>query len=191
MDFDHSPVASPAGAAVLLHPHPDYGGDRLHPLVDGLHRRLPEAGVASVRFDFAGADPDDARAQILSAVDVAAGEAAAARVVLVGYSFGAGMAATVDDPRVAGWFLVAPPAVMLRSATIGADPRPKQLAVPAHDQFGPLDAVKASTDGWMATELEVVEGADHFLAGAIVGLVSSAVEWAVGVLGTDGGDRPD
>ena len=48
-------IAVPDGArggAVLLHPHPRFGGNRLNAVVAALFRSLPAAGIAALRFDF-------------------------------------------------------------------------------------------------------------------------------------------
>ena len=89
------------------------------------------------------------------------------RQVIAGWSFGADVALTVLDARVPGWFLIAPPLRVLPAEAFVAahDPRPKVLAVPEHDQFNPPAQARARTEGWTNTRLEVIDGADHFLAG--------------------------
>jgi uncharacterized protein len=172
---DDAPVV-----AVLLHPHPHFGGDRHHPFVGNLYRRLPDVGLGAVRFDLASADGDAAAEQVLWAVDVAANRWPAASVVLVGYSFGAGIACRVDDERVRGWFLVAPPAQMLPAATIGGSPCPKRIVVPARDQFSTLDSVGDATVDWKTTDIDAVDD-DHFLWNVMDAVVGAAVEWVAGV----------
>lgn len=184
LDADLQLVPDAPVVAVLAHPHPHYGGDRFHPFVDGMFEALPKAGVAAVRFDFSSADPGTARAEIVAAIDHGVEEARAAdgrdeppRAVLCGYSFGAAMAAGIDDPRVAGWYLLAPPVVMLGGAAIGADHRPKIIVVPAHDQFSSPAAVADVTDAWRSTEVTVLDGADHSLVGAIARVVDDGCAW--------------
>ena len=46
-----------------------------------------------------------------------------------------------------------------------ADPRPKLLIVPEHDEFRPPEPAREATAGWTNTRIEVVPGADHFLVG--------------------------
>src|SRR3954471_15625045 len=105
MDADRNDAKDPSAGAVLLHPHPDYGGDRFNPVVDALFRALPDAGVSAVRFDFSSSDVDVAADEVraaLSLLDIRP-------LVIIGYSFGADVATTVADDRVAGWYLIAPP----------------------------------------------------------------------------------
>jgi alpha/beta superfamily hydrolase len=49
--------ATATALAVLLHPHPHFGGNRFHPFIEALFRRLPEIGVTAIRFDFLSAEP--------------------------------------------------------------------------------------------------------------------------------------
>jgi hypothetical protein len=85
------------------------------------------------------------------------------------------VASRMADERVAGWFLVAPPIDHV-DGSLGSDPRPKVLAVPEHD-FSPSAHVAEVTAGWTATELRVVPATDHFLAGAMPGIVDQVVAW--------------
>jgi uncharacterized protein len=168
------------GIGVLLHPHPDYGGDRFHPFIEGMFRRLPEVGLAALRFDFSSADPLTAHHEVVLAIDTAAATWPGLPVVLAGYSFGAGIAAGVADARVGGWYLLAPPSGALRDAVIRLDPRPKAIAVPEYDQFSPPAVIAKQVAGWVATTVTVVPDADHFL-GAVNDIVANALNWVATV----------
>lgn len=181
------PKGDPAAAVVLAHPHPQMGGTRQSLVTSELFRSVPAAGVAAVRFDFRGAggsggeygEGKDEQLDVLAALDLLAGRVPGATLALAGWSFGADVSLSVTDPRLAGWFVVAPP---LRWGSYGAaeDPRPKLLAVPQHDRFRPPDEVAERTASWTNTRMEVVAGADHFCAGRtdkvadlLLGFVSS------------------
>jgi uncharacterized protein len=170
-----SEAERPAAAAILLHPHPALGGDRFNLVVDALYRGLPPAGISAARFDFRSADPAEAAADVVAVLD----QTLRRPVVLVGYSFGADVAATVTDGRLAGWFLIAPPLRLTDEQTtaVGTDPRPKGLAVPEHDQFSPSAAVSAVVAGWRNATVGVVPGTDHFLSGGYADVVSRAIGW--------------
>lgn len=169
------PDAAWAGA-VLLHPHPSYGGDRFNAVVEALFGALPAAGVAAVRFDFASDDLADAAADAAEALDLLP---AGVPLAVVGYSFGAVVTAHVVDDRLAGWVLVAPPFGMLPAAgaPAGEDRRPKLLLVPAHDQFCQPSAARQEVAGWRATAVEPVASADHFLAGATRTVAERVAGW--------------
>jgi alpha/beta superfamily hydrolase len=164
--------------AVVLHPHPRYGGDRHNIVVQALFDALPAAGVAAVRFDFDSDDIAAGAADAVAAIDLL--PASGGRVVVVGYSFGALVAGQVIDERVSGWVLVAPPLGMVPggdAASIGSDERPKLVLTPEHDQFCPPEAARQATVGWPATEAEAVSGADHFLAGATARVAERVIAW--------------
>jgi len=101
----------PAPASALLcHPHPLYGGTLHNKTLFRLAKRLGEAGLPTLRFNFRGAgrsagqhdggrgEIDDARAALDWMVDHVDSE----RRWVVGYSFGAvvGLRVGLADPRV-------------------------------------------------------------------------------------------
>ena len=59
------------------------------------------------------------------------------------------------------------------------DEVPVLLLVPAHDQYGGPEAVHALVGDTPTATVEVVEGVDHFLAGAIARIADRAVAWLV------------
>jgi alpha/beta superfamily hydrolase len=167
-------------AAVVLHPHPAMGGDRHHPLVVAVCDGLAAAGVAALRVDLR--DPDvDASAQTVEAIAAdLRRDTGADRVVLVGYSWGSAVAARATPTGLLARVLVAPPAAMLGSdlaAGLRSSSVPALLLVPAHDQYGPPDEVCAALGDSPNAAIEVVEGTDHFLAGAVARIATRAVAW--------------
>lgn len=186
-------IASPSGldgeierAVVVCHPHPLYGGSMDANVVDALFRALPPLGVAVLRFNFRGAGRSGGthgggqaeRLDVAAAVARAAELWPRAQLLLAGYSFGADVALTVDDPAVAGWLAVAPPLRVLDIADMAAltDERPKIFVGAAHDQFNPYDAlVEALADVPNAT-VRRAEGADHFFAVGLDEVVRAARE---------------
>ena len=166
----------PHGLCVLLHPHPDFGGNRFHPFIDAMFSRLPEVAVASVRFDFSSSDPSVAHKEVLAAMDQGSAQWPGLPVVLAGYSFGAGIAVDTADERIAAWYLLAPPTAALSSAAIGQDARPKAIVVAEHDQFFPPEAVQVEVAKWVATTVTVAPDVDHFVR-RVDPIVDAALEW--------------
>jgi alpha/beta superfamily hydrolase len=181
MSVDVAAAVDSRAYALLLHPHPDYGGNRFHPFIDGLFRRLAAAGISAIRFDFSSALARSATDQTQQAIEKAAGRWPGVPVIVVGYSFGAGIAAAIDDDRVAGWYLVAPQVEALARATIGQDFRPKAIAVPEHDQFSPPSRVEPAVAGWRSTTVTVIPDTDHFL-GQVEPVVTAALAWIESVV---------
>jgi alpha/beta superfamily hydrolase len=191
LEAEWAPAAEPRATAVLCHPHPQYGGSMRSIVISALFAALPERGISCLRFNFRGvegsegestagaAEPLDVRA----ALDAASDRSDSAEpMVLIGWSFGADMALTVDDARVAGWAAIAPP-LRFRAATdyevVGADPRPKLLILAAHDEFRAPAEIEDETRRWKSTRTEVVAGASHFFIGRtdrVVALAGAFVE---------------
>lgn len=165
------------GAVVLAHPHPQQGGSMTSLVTSELFRSLPSSGIDVLRFNFRGVGSSEGTygegraesADITAAIDALAAASARRPLVLCGWSFGGDTSLSVVDPRLAGWVAIAPPLRILPlaelSSAAGADPRPKLLIVPEHDQFRTPDAAAEATVDWTATRIEPVAGADHFLVG--------------------------
>ncbi len=161
----------------MLHPHPDHGGDRHNPVVTAVDRAAASRGWTAACPDLTSGDLDVAAADAARALDLLHDHGP---ITVVGYSFGAAVASRLLDERIDGWVLVAPPFGLLldgATAPAGPDARPKLLLVPAHDQLSPPERAATATDDWVATEVEVVDGADHFLAGATSAVADRACGW--------------
>ncbi len=186
-------VPDARAAVVLAHPHPAQGGTMRSLVTSELFRMLPEAGLAALRFNFRGVEGsegahDHGRREhfdIEAAIGTMAARAPDLALVVAGWSFGADVALTVSDARVAGWALLAPPLRVVEPADMVAatDPRPKLVIVPERDQFNPPEPARAATADWVATQVVVVAGADHFFAGRtrqaadlVIDFVDSLVE---------------
>src|SRR4051794_13916546 len=107
---------------------------------------------------------------------------AIAPTFLVGYSFGGGIAATIDDARVAGWFLVAP-ALSMVDPTIGGDPRPKGIAAAEHDHFFSPARLEAASADWDSTDHSTIAGADHMFVGRTDEVTKQCLDWLVRTVG--------
>ena len=161
------------GAAVLAHPHPQYGGTMRSIVIGALFQALPESGVAALRFNFRGVegsegDFDDGRGErndIVAAVDLLHPITEGLPLLLAGWSFGADTSLAVGDERATAWFAVAPPLRRPAELVAARDPRPKLVAVPEHDQFRPPESAAPIVERWTNARVEVVKGADHYLVG--------------------------
>ena len=172
-------LVSPANpgpcAAVLCHPHPQYGGSMHDGTLDSAASVLNQQNIATLRFNFRGvgasAGSYDAGAGEVDDVRSSAAwlhEQTNSQILLVGYSFGAAMAwaasQTADLPPLAGLWLIAPPVGMFDLA--GSNSVPCQVLHPSDDDFTDWATISAWVDGKQNCQLHPVEGANHFFAGA-------------------------
>src|SRR5712692_10294787 len=106
------PAGRPARAAVVLcHPHPQYGGTMRSLVVSVLFDSLPRHGCSCLRFNFRGVEGStgsytegrDEPLDIVAGITTIAAEVPSTPIVAAAWSFGADMALTVTDPRIAGW----------------------------------------------------------------------------------------
>ena len=169
---------------VLCHPHPQYGGTMRSIVISALFDALPPQGVACLRFNFRGVEGSEGThdAGNLERVDAeTAVDALTERMppemplILAGWSFGADMALSVRDPRLTGWLAIAPPLVVVHDVNgLGADPRPKMLALAQHDEYRDPAEITELAECWANTDVHVVGGASHFFVGRTDRLVELA-----------------
>ncbi|MDW3213494.1 MAG: hypothetical protein R8G01_05835 [Ilumatobacteraceae bacterium] len=172
------PIYGAPGVAVC-HPHPRYGGDRFNPIVDAVYRRLPAAGLATLRFDFRRQFDGGIGEQndVIAAIDELDRRTGGDGHVVVGYSFGAVVALTTTDERIRGVVAIAPP--LTEMPTIAPPSVPVLVLTPQHDQFTPPDAARGAVEGWPSVEVRTVESADHFLLGRAAAVADSVADWLV------------
>jgi alpha/beta superfamily hydrolase len=154
-------------SALVLHPHPQYGGDMHNHVVVGLTDALRSLGMTTLRFNFRGVGRSQGAfdggageaADAVAALDYLNARAGGRPILLAGYSFGAMIAAAVAADH-------APEAVLLVSPPLGFSALPAITAnVPAlvvvgdRDPLAPAESARALALG--ATSVLVVPGADH------------------------------
>jgi alpha/beta superfamily hydrolase len=175
-DLHRSVGGSPIAVAVVLHPHPAMGGDRHHPLVVAIAEGLATTGRTALRVDLTDPDPAVSAARLVEIAEELASDEGVDRIDLVGYSWGSVVSLLAAPVGLASRVLVAPPVSML-SVDIGKPSVPQLVLVPTHDQFGPAEAVQELMGEWSDTAIEIVEGCDHFLMGAVARITERSVSW--------------
>jgi hypothetical protein len=183
-------VASPKGGFVVCHPHPLYGGDMDNPVVIRAAEVTQAAGFATLRFNFRGAggsegvhdkgrgEPEDVRAAMAT---LTTHLPAGSRVGVMGYSFGAAMAARATRPSVpeAPLGLIAPPLGMYDLDFLQTSPGCLLLVAGTADSYCPVEALHRLAAITSAEE-RVIEGADHFFFGKLYPLGEAIGAWLAG-----------
>jgi len=170
----HLPEEPQRLGAVVLHPHPLYGGERNNNVTVGLAEALAKAGFPALRFDFRGAgesggshgggepEVDD----VAAAMDTLRARVPELKqIAIAAYSFGtyvASLGAKTLQPSAMA--CVAPPVAMLDCDGLHGYVGPMLIVGGDRDQFGPAAAVTELAE-MTGAELHLVPGGDHFLLG--------------------------
>jgi uncharacterized protein len=172
--------------AILLPPYFAHGGGQHNRVISAMYDRLLATAVVPHRFDFSSAKESVAQAETVAQVEACDGP-----VLLIGYSFGAAVAAAITHPAVAGWALVAPalavpqfisPASPFRPPAqppVASDPRPKLVVTAERDAWFGADVLDPLVAEWAACEQQTVRSADHFFAATTDDVAGRVVSWAV------------
>jgi alpha/beta superfamily hydrolase len=161
---------------VLCHPHPLHGGDMHSNVVSAVAKALWQHDVATLRFNFRGTGAsegmhgggDTEGADVAAAVTYLLDCQPVPRVVVLGYSFGAGVGllAGAADPRVTALVGVAPPVVRRDFSSLLTCPKPKLFVVGDRDHVCPLPALQDLLARCPEPKaLTLIPGADHFFLG--------------------------
>lgn len=180
-------VAGSSSGYVVCHPHPLYGGDMDNPVVVRAAEVARAGGAATLRFNFRGVgksggvhdsgqgEREDVKAAVTA---LAARLPSGSRIGIMGYSFGAAMAARAarpDSPE-APLALIAPPLSMYDLGFLQAGPGRILLVAGSADPYCPLEALHRLA-ALTAAETRVIEGADHFFFGKLYPLGEAIGAW--------------
>jgi len=165
-------------AAVVCHPHPQFGGTLHNKVVYRLARGLRRAGIAVLRFNYRGVgrsqgaygnlegEIEDARA----AIEWLRARHPGLPYALAGFSFGARVITRLGCEAGDARFLLAAgfPTAMGGTEYLASCAIKKVFVQSTHDQFGPRTELEAAFARWAAPKrIEWIEAADHFFAGAL------------------------
>jgi uncharacterized protein len=175
-----------ARVALVLHPHPLYGGTMHNKVVYHTAKALEEIGYATLRVNFRGVGAstgthDDGRGEVddaRAALDYLLGRQLAARVVLVaGFSFGAavGLRFGCADARVHRLLGIGTPARWLDAALLAGCGKPIRFIHGGRDALAPLAELTALVD---PAAVRVIPAADHFFEAAHEALRDAVVAFA-------------
>ncbi|MEM1376811.1 MAG: alpha/beta hydrolase [Pseudomonadota bacterium] len=170
-----------APIAMILHPHPQFGGNMNNPMIYNLFYMFQQRGFTTLRFNFRGIGRSQGE------FDHGAGELSDAASALdwvqslhpeakfcwvAGYSFGAwiGMQLLMRRPEIEGFMSISPQPNSYDFAFLAPCPSSGLIIHGSEDRVAPPDAVQGLVDklhtqkGILITQ-RTMEGANHFYQG--------------------------
>src|SRR5262245_26010577 len=160
-------------AAVICHPHPQFGGTMENKVVARCARYISESGIEAIRFNFRGVGQSEGsfdngrgeREDLSAVIDHISNSSPDSRIAVVGFSFGAWIGLDVGDRdnRVHALVGLAPPVRMFDIEHLSSSSKPKLIVYAENDQYTPASATRA----WIASSKQPIEsacisGVDHF-----------------------------
>ncbi len=168
----------PLQAAIILHPHPLYGGNLFNNVTSSVAVGLLSHGMATLRFNFRGVGASggshgggiDEIDDVLAAISFldSCDQVNSSQIVLAGYSFGCcvGLKAVATEDRPMSLIGISPPVDMYDFDFLLTEKRPKLLLAGDNDF---VCSSKKFLD--LATKIPepkrvvTLKGADHFHSG--------------------------
>jgi uncharacterized protein len=178
------------GTALVLHPHPLFGGTMHNKVVFRAAAALNEAGLVVLRINFRGvgqstgehdegrAERDDARV----ALDYLAANYPGQEITLCGFSFGArvGMEVGIADERVVRLISIGTPVDKYDFSFLGQCRKPILFVQGERDEYGNVDRLRELVAKIKApVELKVIKGAGHFFDDQLDELKAAITEWVL------------
>ncbi len=167
-----------APVALLLHPHPQYGGTMNNKVVYALYQTFVRRGFSTLRFNFRGVGRSQGRfdngqgelSDAASALDwMQTHNPNTSACWIAGFSFGAwvGMQLMMRRPEIRGFISVAPPASMHDFSFLAPCPASGMILHGDKDEVIPQASVdklaqKLQKQKNIKIDYRVISGSDHF-----------------------------
>jgi len=176
--------------ALVLHPHPQFGGTMNNQIAYQLFYMFSKRGFAVLRFNFRGVGSsegtwDDGPGEIAdfrAALDVMAAQYPDTELWTAGFSFGSWVALTVGatDDRVRVLIGIAPPLDRYDFSVVAKSTKPKFFIQGEFDEICPLKRMyEFYSQAPEPKELVVIDGASHLFDGKVLE-VGDAIEDLLG-----------
>ena len=169
-----------APIAIILHPHPQFGGTMNHQIIYQLYYSFVHRGFAAIRFNFRGVGRSQGQfdhgtgelSDAAAALDWAQSINPEARACWIsGFSFGSwiGMQLLMRRPETDGFISVSPPTNAYDFSFLAPCPASGLFLHGSNDSVVPPNEVervvtKLRTQKGIVIDYDVIEGADHFWA---------------------------
>jgi hypothetical protein len=180
----YQPAKTPqAPVALILHPHPLYGGSMNNKVTYHLFQAFARRGFSTMRFNFRGVGRSEGKfdggpgemSDAASALDwLQTYNPNAPEFWIAGFSFGAwiSMQLLMRRPEIAGFISVAPPASMYDFTFLAPCPSSGLIVHGSEDQVVPEAAAAKLADRLshqraIKVDYELIDGANHFFESRI------------------------
>ena len=176
------------GVALVLHPHPLFGGTMHNKVVFRAAAALNDAGLIVLRINFRGVgqstgehdegrgEGEDARA----ALDYLAENYPSQKITLCGFSFGArvGLDVGMSDARVRQMISIGTPVDKYDFSFLEDTRKPILFVQGERDEYGSVDHLRELVAQIKSpVELKVIAGAGHFFDHQLDELKAAITEW--------------
>lgn len=167
-----------APIALILHPHPQFGGNMNNRVTYALHYAFKDLGFTVMRFNFRGVGRSQGEfdqgigelSDAASALDYLQAMHPAAKACWVaGFSFGAwiGMQLLMRRPEINGFISASPPANMYDFTFLAPCPSSGLIINGNNDRIAPMEDVeklsaKLKSQKGITITHTIVDGANHF-----------------------------
>ena len=176
--YHHQPNADRSPIALILHPHPQFGGTMNNKVVYNLFHAFARKGFSALRFNFRGVGKspgafDNGPGELsdaASALDwLQTSNPNASACWVAGFSFGAwiSMQLLMRRPEIDSFISVAPPANVLDFSFLAPCPASGLIVHGANDDIVPTEeveklAAKLQSQRGIEITYETIAGANHF-----------------------------
>jgi hypothetical protein len=184
--------AEQRGVALVLHPHPQFGGTMHNKVVFRAASALNDAGLTALRINFRGVgqstgvydegegEQQDAR----DALDYLAQNYPGQDITVAGFSFGSrvGLRVGIADGRVRRLIGIGIPARLFDYSWLNECRKPLLLIHGADDEIAAPDAVRelfAGLSPAVPAQLEIIPGAGHFFDQTLEQLKQIITAWTI------------
>jgi uncharacterized protein len=178
------------GAALVLHPHPLFGGTMHNKVVFRAAAALNDAGLVALRINFRGVgqstgEHDEGRGEredVRAGLDYLSANYSSKAITLCGFSFGArvGLEVGFSDERVSRLISIGTPVDKYDFSFLAQCRKPILFVQGDRDEYGNVERLRELVEKIKApVQLSVIKGAGHFFDDQLEELKSAITEWAL------------
>ena len=178
------------GTALVLHPHPLFGGTMHNKVVFRAAAALNDAGLVALRINFRGVgqstgEHDEGRGErddVRAGLDYLTENYPGQNITLCGFSFGArvGLEVGTADERVARLISIGTPVNQYDFSFLEQCYKPILFVQGDGDEFGRVERLRELVATIKApAELRIIKGAGHFFDNQLDELKAAITEWVL------------